>query len=97
MENRVGFILPDNDRKNRAKISVDKFHRFFAIIYIGKYLGFFPISLDEITLQNGKKYYQLTSGKTFQSLYRFICIVFTSFFVLFETKGRYFLHIVVCF
>jgi len=81
MENRVGFILPVNDSKNTAKISVDKFNRFFAMIYIGKYLGFFPISLDEFALQSGKKYYQLTLGKTFQSLYRFIFLHYSKIMV----------------
>jgi hypothetical protein len=73
MENRVGFIIPGKDVTNGVRISMVKYQRFFAILYIGKFLGFFPISLDAVTLQSGKRYYQLTCrfGKTFQSFYRY--------------------------
>ncbi len=73
MSNQVGVLMQGKPIKNHVEISVKKFHDFSLILFMGKYLGFFPIDLNPVTEQSGKEKVQLTChGKTFQAFYRLI-------------------------
>jgi hypothetical protein len=81
MSNQVRVLMQGKPIKKHVEVSVKKFHDFSLILYMGKYLGFFPINLNPVTDQSGKQKVQLTCNrKTFQSFYRLKKLYFLLFF-----------------